>query len=79
MSMGAQTFQTSKSNFNIIGPRRVIGSNFHTKDPQVLGATVQNLVTQIPGELAPGICAPPHHEYVGVLMDITHNSTILQN
>jgi hypothetical protein len=53
--MGAQTFQTSKSSLNILGPRRVIGSNFHAKDPQVLDAKVQNLVAQIPGELAPGI------------------------
>jgi len=47
MNMGAQTFQTSKSNYNILGARRMIGSKFHTKYPQVLGATVQTLVTQV--------------------------------
>jgi len=57
MSMGAQTFQTSKSNLNILGARRVIGSKFHPKDPQVLGATVQNLVTQVTWHL--GFVYPP--------------------
>lgn len=40
----AQIFQQSRSQLKIIGSRRATQSEFHTEDPQILGATKQNLV-----------------------------------
>ena len=37
-------FQKCKSHLKILGAWRVTWSKYHTKDPQVLGSTVQNLV-----------------------------------
>jgi len=34
----------SRSHYEIQGARRVACSKFHAEDPQVLGATVENLV-----------------------------------
>jgi len=41
----AQVFQKSRSYFRILGTRRVIFSKFLSEDPQVLGTTIQNLIT----------------------------------
>jgi hypothetical protein len=45
-----------KRNIKIQGAARVTCCKFHTEDPQIFGATVQNVFAS--GELAPGICAP---------------------
>lgn len=42
--MGAQIFQETRSNLNIPGAKNERCSKFHTKEPQTLGATDQNLV-----------------------------------
>jgi hypothetical protein len=39
-------FQKSSSHLKILGARNVTWSKFHTDDPQILGATVQNLVVR---------------------------------
>jgi hypothetical protein len=44
---GAQICQQSRSHCKILCTRGVAWSRFHTEDPQILGATVQNLVTQV--------------------------------
>jgi hypothetical protein len=44
---GPQVFQKSRSYFKIIGTGRVTYSKFHTDGPQILGITIQNLVTQV--------------------------------
>jgi hypothetical protein len=44
---GAQVFQKSRSYFKIMGTIRVTFCKFHTEDPQVLGTTIQNLVTRM--------------------------------
>jgi hypothetical protein len=44
---GAQILQKSRSHLKILGARRVTCSKSHTADPQMLGATVQNLVTTV--------------------------------
>jgi len=38
-------FQKLRSHLRILHVRRVTCSRFHTEDPQMLNATVQNLVT----------------------------------
>jgi hypothetical protein len=38
----AQITQRSKSHLKIVGARRVTLSKFHSKDPPILGATIQN-------------------------------------
>jgi hypothetical protein len=40
----AQIFQKSRSYLKILGARRVTWSKFHSEEPQILGAMVQNLV-----------------------------------
>ena len=45
---GAQSFQKSRSHLKVFGARRVTLSMFHSEDPQILGTTSQNLVTQLP-------------------------------
>jgi hypothetical protein len=37
-------FKKSKSHFKILGSRRVTWSKFHIQDPEILGATVRNVV-----------------------------------
>ena len=44
---GPQIFQKSRGYFKILGTRRVTCSKFHTDDPQILGITIQNLVTHM--------------------------------
>ena len=41
---GPQIFQKSVGNLKILGNRRVTWSSFHTEDPQIFGATIQNLI-----------------------------------
>ena len=53
---GLRDFQKSNSHLKILGVRRVKRSKFHTEDPQILGATVQNVVGG--DELAPGSFHP---------------------
>ena len=43
---GAQIFRKSRSHLKILGARRVIWSKLHREDPQILGATVQNVVAK---------------------------------
>ena len=45
----SQIFQKSSSHLKILGARKVAWSKFHTTDPQVLGANVQNLVAMASG------------------------------
>ena len=45
-----------KKHVKIQGATRVTCCKFHTEDPQIFGATVQNIFAL--GEQAPGICAP---------------------
>jgi hypothetical protein len=45
-SSGTQIFQKSRGHLKILGTRRATWSKFHTKDPQTIDATVQNLVAQ---------------------------------
>jgi hypothetical protein len=52
---GAQIFQKSRSHLKILGARRVTWSKFRTEDPQILGATVQNLVAR--DFCTPGLCS----------------------
>ena len=41
---GPLIFQRCRHNLKILGTERVTRSKFHSEDPQILGATVQNLV-----------------------------------
>jgi hypothetical protein len=41
---GPQLFQKSVSDIKILGDRKLTWSKFHSEAPQILGATVQNLV-----------------------------------
>jgi len=54
--MGAQIFQKSRSHFNILSARRVTCRTFRTEDPQILSATIQNLVARASG--SPGFVYP---------------------
>jgi len=47
LSDGTQIYHTFRSHFEAVGARRVLRGWFHTEDPQILGAPVQNLVTQV--------------------------------
>jgi len=51
----AKIFQKSTSCLNIVDARKVACSKFHTKNPQILGMTTQNLVAKVPWP--PIICA----------------------
>jgi len=53
----------------ILGARREARSKFHTEGPQILGATVKNLLA--PGDLVTGICTPLYIEGVPGGMDKT--------
>jgi hypothetical protein len=44
ISRGKQISQKSRIRLKILGARRVTKSKLHTEDPQILVATVQNLV-----------------------------------
>jgi hypothetical protein len=44
---GAQIFQETRSDLNIPGAKKERCSKFHTKEPQTLGATEQNLVAMV--------------------------------
>jgi len=44
---GPQISQKSESRIASLGARMVTGSTFHTKNPQVLGTTAQNFVSQV--------------------------------
>jgi hypothetical protein len=61
LEQGVQNFakikNKSSSSVSIVGSRRVAGCRFCSKEPQILGATVNRLIR--PGNSAPGICAPP--------------------
>jgi hypothetical protein len=52
----AQIFQISRSHLKILYARKVTCSNFHTEDPQMLGATVQHLV-------ALDLCTPDTYKH----------------
>jgi hypothetical protein len=41
-----QIFQKCRSHLKILGASRMTRSKFHTEDPQILGVTVENLVTR---------------------------------
>ena len=41
-------FKQSRSHFKILGAIRMTKSKFHTENPQILGATTQNLVIAVP-------------------------------
>ena len=43
----SQIFQKSMSHLKILGARRATWSKFHTQGPQILGATIQNLVDTV--------------------------------
>ena len=45
-SRDAEVFQKSRSHFKILGARWVTQDTLHTEDPQISGATVQNLVAR---------------------------------
>jgi hypothetical protein len=42
---GTQIFKNSRSHLIVLGATRVIQNKFHTENPQILGATVQKLVS----------------------------------
>jgi hypothetical protein len=44
---GSQIFPKSRSHLKILGAWRLIWNTFHTKDKQILDATIQNLVAQV--------------------------------
>lgn len=44
LAKDAQIFQKSKNYVKILGIRQVIRSRFQTEEPQILGATAQNVV-----------------------------------
>jgi len=46
VTTGSQIFRTSRSHHKILGASRVTWSKIHTKDPQLLVATQQNLVAR---------------------------------
>ena len=43
-SRGGQVFQNSRSHLKIFGAKTETGKKLHTEDPQILGATVQNII-----------------------------------
>jgi hypothetical protein len=53
---GEKTFRKPRRHLRILGARKVIQRKFHREDPDILGATIQNLVTS--GEMVSTICAP---------------------
>jgi hypothetical protein len=46
MRSGPQVFQESGTKLKILDARRATCSNFHTEGPQILGASVHNLVSK---------------------------------
>ena len=44
LEQGWKTFQKSRSHLKILDARRVTCSMYHTQNPKILGASVQNLV-----------------------------------
>jgi hypothetical protein len=69
---GAQIFQKSRSNLKILGSR----SKFHTEDPGILGATIQNSIATVTWRL--NLCIPALR-YVEKLKIIqSHNEIIIQ-
>jgi hypothetical protein len=53
---GLQIFQKFGNNLKSLGTRMVIRSKFRTEDPQILSATVRNLVARVTWR--PWFCAP---------------------
>jgi hypothetical protein len=47
LSRGAQVFQKSRSHLKVLDARVVTVNNLRTKNLQILGPTVQNLVAQV--------------------------------
>jgi hypothetical protein len=45
--MGPKIFQKSRNDLKSLGIIKVICSKFHVEDPQILRATIQNLVAQV--------------------------------
>jgi hypothetical protein len=52
----AHMAQKSRNHLKILGARSVAWSKFHTEGPQILGATVKNLVAR--ATWWPAVCAP---------------------
>jgi len=40
-------FRKSRSHIRITGVRRMTWSRFHTEDPNIIGVTVQNVVSRV--------------------------------
>jgi len=45
-SIGTQIFEKYKGHLEILAARRMIWSQSHTEDPEILGATTQNVAAQ---------------------------------
>ena len=62
---------------------RVIHSKYHVEDPQILTATIQNLVTQVTWHWRLGITgivgiwAMPYNSKLHLIFLVTHNLTIV--
>jgi hypothetical protein len=60
----AQIFRNSRSHLQVPGTRRVTWCKFRTEDPQILGATVQNVVATV--SLRPGFVHPCWSSWVRI-------------
>jgi hypothetical protein len=54
---GAQIFQKSRSYLKVLGAGRVTSSRFHIQNPQILGATLRNVVARVTCGL---VSVPPY-------------------
>ena len=54
--MGSRILQKPRSHLKILGTRRVTWNQFHTENPQILGATLLSLVAMVTD--ARDLCVP---------------------
>jgi hypothetical protein len=75
---GAQIFQKSRSYLKILGAGRVRSSRFHTQNPQILGATLQNVVARITSRLV-SVFPYPNKCKSDVWLAVHRNSMWIRN
>jgi len=63
---GPHVFQKSRSHLKILGARRVTCGKSHTKGPQILRATVQNLVSRV----AQVLCTPELYFHSSICLHV---------
>jgi hypothetical protein len=56
LAKGSQVLQNYTSHHKVLGAMQVTLTSFHSQDPQILGTTIQSVVTQV--TLHPGFVHP---------------------